>query len=221
MAVCVFDSSTRDILIMYGTNSGGAGDTASFASEKYNVDSNTFGTASWALVYNHGSAANAIYDPVTNLTYIIGGNADATRLSMISQATGWMDGEPLPYNSASGSAALVNDEIYVFSFDRLQIYTISNATWREAGLPGLLDDSGSNLAPISGPNIHVFAKANKIAPCLVPCPAPSPCQVSECDYNTGTCIVSSANNGMACSSSNGCTDNCVCTDGQCLADVAK
>jgi hypothetical protein len=221
LAVCVFDSSTREILIMYGTDLGTTGDSSIFAAQKYNVDSNTLTTPSWSLVQNHGSAANAVYDPVTNLTYIIGGNADSTRMSMISQSTGWIDGPTLPNPSANGSAALVNNEIYVFSFNYLQIYTISNSSWRVASLPGLLDDSASNLAPISGPNLHVFAKANKIAPCLVPCPVPSsPCQVNECDIGTGACTISSVDNGLACGNADGCSgSNCVCTDGQCLPDA--
>jgi len=225
LSTCSFDSSTREILILYGLIFDFTGNPVSTpVMEKFRVDTNVTSTVTWpGIQADHGAAPTAAYDPVTNNTYIIGGSANGTRLSILSQTTGWSEGTPLNYSASYGSVAFFNNELYNFANSHLQIYNIGNKSWRSLIFGLILDDSASMVAPISGPNIHVFAKANKIAPCMVPCPAPSsPCLANECDINTGTCSIKPVYNGMSCGNADGCTDsNCVCTNGQCLPDILK
>ncbi len=226
LPVCVFDSSTREIVILFGSDTSGSGDTSSFVSEKYHVDGNNITTVTYlGSMPNHGSAANGVYDPVTNLIFIIGGNADATTMTILSQSLGWLNNTAIPGGTQVffSSVTLVDNQIWVFKGMPLLIYNINNGTWVQGGVSTSLDYSGSNLAPISGPNIHLFAKAHYVTACVFPCLTPSsPCQVNECDYNTGRCIISPTDNGKSCGNADGCTSpNCVCTDGQCLPDVLK
>jgi hypothetical protein len=210
-------------LVFYGTGLGSEGNTVAFSPERFHTDNFTLDSPSWpGTPSNHGIGASAVYDPATDRTYIMGGEAAPTALSILSQTTGWTRGAALPAAASSGSVALIAGEIWYFAGGTLQIYTPSNDTWRMDSFSITLGASSSNVAAVSPPNVHLFGTAHAIMPCAVPCPAPaSPCAVSVCDYFTGTCSEGPGNNGANCSY-DGCTGaDCVCTNGLCLPDVPK